>query len=135
MPMKRVLEEGGTFDPKAVAIRLEALNGIVAKLDWRQSPTGRRLQKFVINRLTGLNMAGKLIAFIGSENTYAMRAKIDTACFPGRRNKFCRRWSGHPSRKHGRGLSETPAGRKQRCRVRHRLGRLLVGVTYKRGTK
>ena len=41
----RVLEEGGTFDPKAVAIRLEALNGIVAKLDWRQSPTGRRLQK------------------------------------------------------------------------------------------
>jgi hypothetical protein len=45
MPMKRVLEEGGTFDPKAVAIRLEALNGIVAKLDWRQSPTGRRLQK------------------------------------------------------------------------------------------
>jgi hypothetical protein len=28
-----------------VAIRLEALNGIVAKLDWRQSPTGRRLQK------------------------------------------------------------------------------------------
>jgi hypothetical protein len=45
MPMKRVLEGGGTFDPKAVAIRLEALNGIVAKLDWRQSPTGRRLQK------------------------------------------------------------------------------------------
>ena len=32
MPMKRVLEEGGTFDPKAVAIRLEALNGIVASL-------------------------------------------------------------------------------------------------------
>jgi hypothetical protein len=33
------------------------------------------------------------------------------------------------------GLSETPAGRRQRCRVRHRLGRLLVDVTYKSGTK
>jgi hypothetical protein len=33
------------------------------------------------------------------------------------------------------GLSETPAGRRQRCRPRHRLGRLLVDVTYKSGAK
>ena len=33
------------------------------------------------------------------------------------------------------GLSETPAGRRQHCRVRYRLGRLLVGVTYESGAK
>jgi len=33
------------------------------------------------------------------------------------------------------GLSESPAGRRQRCKVRHSLGRLLVDVTYKSGTK
>ena len=62
MPMKRVLEEGGTFDPKAVAIRLEALNGIVAKLDWRQSPTGRRLQK---SSLIGLYQRPRWLTYAG----------------------------------------------------------------------
>ena len=79
-----------------------------------------------------IEYGGKVDAFIGSENTYA---KIDAARFAGRRNKFRRRWNGHPSRKHARGFVGNPSGRRQRCRVRHRLGRLLVDVTYKSGTK
>src|SRR5271155_2777240 len=64
-----------------------------------------------------------------------MRAKIDTARFPGRRNKFYPRWADIPRENMRGGLAETPAGRRQRCRGRHRLGRLLVDMTYKSGTK
>ena len=35
MPLKRMLEEGRSFGPKAVALLLEAFDGIVAELDLR----------------------------------------------------------------------------------------------------
>jgi hypothetical protein len=62
-----------------------------------------------------------------------MRAKIHTARFPSEQILLPME---RTSRENMRGgLSETPAGRRQHCRVRHRLGRLLVEVTYKSGTK
>ena len=37
MPLKRMLEEGRSFGPKAVALLLEAFDGIVAELDLRSA--------------------------------------------------------------------------------------------------
>ena len=42
MPLKRMLEEGRSFGPKAVALLLEAFDGIVAELDLRSAPEPRR---------------------------------------------------------------------------------------------
>jgi hypothetical protein len=35
MPLKRLLNESGSFDPKAIAIMLEAYDGVVADLEHR----------------------------------------------------------------------------------------------------
>ena len=56
-----------------------------------------------------IECGGKVDAFIDSENTYALPAKIDAARFAGRRNKFRRQWNGHPSRKHARGFVGNPS--------------------------
>lgn len=53
MPMKRMLEEGGTFGPKAVAILLEAFNGIVAELDLRTIADREKAAKIVIKLALG----------------------------------------------------------------------------------
>jgi hypothetical protein len=53
MPMKRMLEEGGTFDPKAVAILLEAFNGIVVELDLRTIADREKAAKIVIKLALG----------------------------------------------------------------------------------
>jgi hypothetical protein len=77
-----------------------------------------------------IECGGKVDAFIDSENTYALPAKIPWRVslaagtnFWGILAKACAGFVGNPT------------GRRQRCRVRHRLGRLLVNVTYKHGTK
>ena len=40
MPLRRMLEERRSFDPKAVALLLEAFNDIVADLDLRSDGRG-----------------------------------------------------------------------------------------------
>lgn len=45
MPLKRMLEEGRSFDPKPVALLLEAFDDIVAELDLRTAADRERAQK------------------------------------------------------------------------------------------
>ena len=45
MPLKRMLDDNRAFDPKAVALLLEAFDDIVAELGLRPTPIGRRPQK------------------------------------------------------------------------------------------
>jgi hypothetical protein len=52
MPLKRMLE-GGNFDPKAVAILLEAFDGIVAELDLKAVADRERAAKIVIGLAAG----------------------------------------------------------------------------------
>ena len=48
MPLKRLLDESRAFDPKAVAILVEAFNAIVAELDLRTNADKERAAKIVI---------------------------------------------------------------------------------------
>jgi hypothetical protein len=50
MPLKRMLEEARTFDPRAVALLLEAFDGIVAELDLR-TPADRDKAAKIVMRL------------------------------------------------------------------------------------
>jgi hypothetical protein len=47
MPLKRMLEEGRSFDPKAVALLVEAFNGIVAELNLRAAADREKAAKIV----------------------------------------------------------------------------------------
>ena len=45
MPLKRMLEEGRSFGPKAVALLLESFDGIVAELDLRRAADREKAAK------------------------------------------------------------------------------------------
>ncbi len=48
MPLKRLLDESRAFDPKAVAILLEAFNAVVAELDLRTGTDRERAARIII---------------------------------------------------------------------------------------
>jgi hypothetical protein len=48
MPLKRMLNQGRSFDPKAVAILLEAYNGLVGELGLQATAEKERAAKLVI---------------------------------------------------------------------------------------
>ena len=47
MPIRRMLE-GGTFEPKAAALLIEAFNAVVAELDLRAGADKERAAKIII---------------------------------------------------------------------------------------
>jgi len=53
MPLKRSLDERGTFDPKAVAILLEAFDGVVTELALREPAERERAAKLIIRLALG----------------------------------------------------------------------------------
>jgi hypothetical protein len=53
MPLKRILDESGSFDPKAVAILLEAFDGVVAELALRIPAERVRAAKLIIRVALG----------------------------------------------------------------------------------
>ena len=53
MPLKRMLDDNRTFDPKAVAILLEAFNDIVVALDLRTETDREKAAKIVIRLAHG----------------------------------------------------------------------------------
>jgi len=53
MPLKRMLDDNRTFDPKAVAILLEAFDSAVAKLDLRTLVDREHLAKIIIRLAIG----------------------------------------------------------------------------------
>ena len=48
MPMRRLLNESRTFDPKAVAILVQAFNGIVTELGLQAPAEREKAAKFII---------------------------------------------------------------------------------------
>jgi hypothetical protein len=48
MPLKRLLDESRAFDPKAVALLLEAFSAVVAEFDLRTNADKERAAKIVI---------------------------------------------------------------------------------------
>jgi len=48
MPLRRLLEEGRSFGPKAVALLLEAFDGIVAEPDLRSAADREKAAKIVM---------------------------------------------------------------------------------------
>src|ERR1700729_832263 len=72
MPLKRMLEEGRSFGPKAVALLLEAFDGIVAELDLRSAADREKAAKIVMRlalgqaRLDGAKLRGKTAARAGA---------------------------------------------------------------------
>ena len=53
MPLRRMLEERRSFDPKAVALLLEAFDDIVADLDLRSTADRERAAKIVMRLALG----------------------------------------------------------------------------------
>jgi hypothetical protein len=53
MPLKRMLEEARTFDPKAVALLLEASDGTVAELDLRALADRDKAAKIIMRLARG----------------------------------------------------------------------------------
>ncbi len=53
MPLKRILDESGSFDPKAVAILLEAFDGIVVELALQAPGERVRAAKHIIRVALG----------------------------------------------------------------------------------
>ena len=53
MPLKRMLEEGRSFGPKAVALLLEAFDDIVAELDLRTDNDREKAAKIVMRLAHG----------------------------------------------------------------------------------
>jgi hypothetical protein len=64
MPLKRLLDQSRAFDPKAVAVLLEAFNEVVAELDLRNNTDKERAAKIIIRLALGHESpdAGKLRA-------------------------------------------------------------------------
>ena len=52
MPIRRMLE-GGTFEPKAAALLIEAFNSVVAELDLRAGADKERAAKIIIRLALG----------------------------------------------------------------------------------
>ena len=73
-----------------------------------------------------IEYGGKAYAFIDSENTYALPAKIDAARFARGRNKNF----GHPH-ENIRGVCRQPNGPKTALQARRVLRRMLVDATTK----
>jgi hypothetical protein len=73
MPMKRMLEHGGSFDPKAVTILLEAFRAIVAELDLRTVVDREKAAKIVIKlalgqaKLSATNLRNDALALMRNE--------------------------------------------------------------------
>jgi hypothetical protein len=71
--MKRMLEDGGSFDPKAVAILLEAFRAIVAELDLRTVADREKAAKIVIKlalgqaNLSATNLRNDALALMRNE--------------------------------------------------------------------
>ena len=55
MPMKRLLDESRTFDPKAAAILIEAFDGVVAELGLRTNADREKAAKIIIRLALGQN--------------------------------------------------------------------------------
>jgi hypothetical protein len=53
MPLKRLLDESRAFDPKAVAVLLEAFDAVVAQLDLRTNSDRERAAKIIIRLAIG----------------------------------------------------------------------------------
>jgi hypothetical protein len=53
MPLKRMLDQSGSFDPKAVAILLEAYNAVVTELGLWETPERERAAKLIIRLAQG----------------------------------------------------------------------------------
>jgi hypothetical protein len=53
MPLKRMLEKARSFDPKAVALLLEAFNETVAELDLRTAADREKAAKIVVRLALG----------------------------------------------------------------------------------
>ena len=48
MPLKRLLDESGSFDPKAIAIMVEAYDGVVADLGLRAADQREKAARLVM---------------------------------------------------------------------------------------
>ena len=48
MPLKRLLDESGSFDPKAIAIMVEAYDGVVADLGLRATDEREKAARLVV---------------------------------------------------------------------------------------
>ncbi len=53
MPLKRLLDGSRAFDPKAVAVLLEAFNDVVAEVDLRTHADKERAAKIIIRLALG----------------------------------------------------------------------------------
>jgi hypothetical protein len=53
MPLKRMLDDNRTFGPKAVAVLLEAFNGVVAELGLRSRAEREKAAKIVMRLALG----------------------------------------------------------------------------------
>ena len=53
MPLKRLLDESRTFEPKAVAVLLEAFDAVVAELNLRANADKERAAKIIIRLALG----------------------------------------------------------------------------------
>ena len=53
MPIRRMLNEGRTFDPKAIVVLIEAFDGVVAELDLRALGEKERAARIVIGFAAG----------------------------------------------------------------------------------
>lgn len=53
MPLKHMLDEGGSFDPKAVAIMLEAYDGVVADLRLHAADEREKAARLVMQLARG----------------------------------------------------------------------------------
>jgi hypothetical protein len=53
MPLKLILAKSGTFDPKSVAILLEAFDGVVAELALREPAKKEKAAKLIIRLALG----------------------------------------------------------------------------------
>jgi hypothetical protein len=55
MPLKQMLDDNRTFGPKAVAVLLEAFDGVVAELELRTRADKEKAAKIVIRLALGQN--------------------------------------------------------------------------------
>ena len=75
MPMKRMLGEGRVFDPKAIAILMEAFDGVVAELD--------------LQTLTDRERAAKIIMRVGLGQTVLDAVKLREVAIARMRIETC----------------------------------------------
>ena len=82
MPLKRMLEEGRSFGPKAVALLLKAFDGIVAELDLRSAADREKAAKIVMRlalgqaRLDGAKLRHDAIGLMRKEGIKGRRRAL-----------------------------------------------------------